>query len=326
MQKEKSFYDYIVELRRANKIPKQWRVTDIRPFLKDHFSKNTITVYPSNCSISVDGKIKGDYVKRGQKPKFYRVRKGCFTLVFEFDSTTRNKLTIAKIQGERKILRSLKDVFINKQQLMKYISICNSKFRNVSPSLILYKIIIEKHNNQVIDDLIEDVNFLEITYATLQAWNMDMRGAKLTDFTCFKNSITNLKNEIIELHQYKMHQINSSQTKSILSKIENIFRGIHITQNKSKIVGTSKLLHFLVPDLIMPVDRTYTMSFIYGHNKYSQEIAKEIHTFNDIFRQFYNLTKKLSLTDQDIDGLGWNTTIPKLIDNAIMGFVMNNAK
>ena len=110
----------------------------------------------------------------------------------------------------------------------------------------------------------------------------------------------------------------------VSSKIENLFRGIHITQNKSKIVGTSKLLHFLVPDLIMPVDRTYTMKFIYGHNKYSQEIAIEIHTFNDIFMQFYNLTKKLSLTDQDIDGLGWNTTIPKLIDNAIMGYVMKN--
>ena len=151
-----------------------------------------------------------------------------------------------------------------------------------------------------------------------------MRGAKLIDFTIFKDSITNLKNEIVALHQYKMHQVQPSQTESILANIKSIFKEIHVTQNKSKIVGTSKLLHFLVPDLIMPIDRTYTMRFIYGHNKYSQEIAKEIHTFNDIFMQFYNLTKKLSLTDQDIDGLGWNTTIPKLIDNAIMGYVMRN--
>ena len=69
MQKENSFYDFIIELRQSDKIPKQWKIADIRPFLKDHFSQNTITVYPPNCSISIDGKIKGDYVKRGQKPK-----------------------------------------------------------------------------------------------------------------------------------------------------------------------------------------------------------------------------------------------------------------
>jgi len=78
------FFEQIVRLRKNNKILREWKIQDIRPFLKDGFRDNTIGVYPYNCSISIDGKIKGDYVKNGQDPKFYRIKKGTFMLIHEF--------------------------------------------------------------------------------------------------------------------------------------------------------------------------------------------------------------------------------------------------
>ncbi len=83
MEKEKTFYEHIIELRKNKKIPKQWRVRDIKPFLLAEFGVNTINVYPCNCSIGRDGKIKGDYVKKGQSPKFYRLGNGLFELIDE---------------------------------------------------------------------------------------------------------------------------------------------------------------------------------------------------------------------------------------------------
>jgi len=34
----------------------------------------------------------------------------------------------------------------------------------------------------------------------------------------------------------------------------------------------------------------------------------------------YNIAKGLCLTQHEVDGKGWNTSVPKLIDNAIIGF------
>jgi len=81
-----TFIEHIIFLRNENKIPKIWNVQVIKPFLENYFSSNTINVYPANCSITSDGKIKGDYVKKGQKPKFYRLGKGSYVLIDEYES------------------------------------------------------------------------------------------------------------------------------------------------------------------------------------------------------------------------------------------------
>jgi hypothetical protein len=53
-----SFWDEIRELRRHGKIPRQWRIADIRPFLLDRYAENAIRTIPPNQSITPDGDIK----------------------------------------------------------------------------------------------------------------------------------------------------------------------------------------------------------------------------------------------------------------------------
>jgi hypothetical protein len=74
------------------KIPKRFKTADLKkrqvPGKIDHFKigekeykKNAINTIPSNHSISKDGTKKGDYVKKGRQPAFYRLGKGEYELI-----------------------------------------------------------------------------------------------------------------------------------------------------------------------------------------------------------------------------------------------------
>lgn len=85
-------------------------------------------------------------------------------------------------------------------------------------------------------------------------------------------------------------------------------------------MGVSKALHFLLPDLVMPIDSANTMPAFYGYNRYSDSAEKEFKTYSDIFVKLYTIAKRLKLTELDVNGWRWSCSVPKLIDNAIFGF------
>jgi hypothetical protein len=86
MSNRKRFAEFIKKFRAQGKIPLAWSTAEIRPLLRAAFPANTIGVFPNNYSASPDGRIRGDAVKRGMKPKFFRVGRGLFVLVEEFDA------------------------------------------------------------------------------------------------------------------------------------------------------------------------------------------------------------------------------------------------
>jgi hypothetical protein len=75
------FWDTVQTLRRDGRIPKQWRVADIRRFLTPGFSENSIRSIPPNASMTRDAREKGDYVKKGMPAEAYRIARGLFELV-----------------------------------------------------------------------------------------------------------------------------------------------------------------------------------------------------------------------------------------------------
>jgi hypothetical protein len=73
-------------------VPAQFRVGDLttRPagparfFVGDaDYARNAINSIPGNLSISPDGTDPGDYVKRGQTPRFYKIGRGLFELILD---------------------------------------------------------------------------------------------------------------------------------------------------------------------------------------------------------------------------------------------------
>ena len=80
-----SFWDEIYELRKQGSIPKVWTRRDLLPYMQGQYAENTIGTVPSNQSIARDGTQPGNYIKRGQEPKAWRVSRGEFQLVIDPD-------------------------------------------------------------------------------------------------------------------------------------------------------------------------------------------------------------------------------------------------
>ena len=77
-----SLWDDILQLRRDDRIPPEWKVAHLREHLTNPI--NALRSVPANQSISRDGRAIGNYVKRGSKPKAWRIgppRSGVYRLV-----------------------------------------------------------------------------------------------------------------------------------------------------------------------------------------------------------------------------------------------------
>jgi hypothetical protein len=204
-----------------------------------------------------------------------------------------------------------------------FVDVCNQKYR-FGDELDFYRELITMHRNvQHIVKLMRNDDFCSKLYTTLEAWDMNKRGAKLNDFEIVRESIRQHEPYLIDLYKNKLDSIHSLEDKNaqkIIGDLEFVFCHLEIMKSKRRIVGVSKAMHFLLPDLVMPVDSTYTMPYFYGSNKYSEKAEKEFRDYLDIFTRTHRITNSLQLTNSDVKGGEWNTSIPKLIDNAIIGF------
>jgi hypothetical protein len=123
-------------------------------------------------------------------------------------------------------------------------------------------------------------NFIELVYVTLAAWNMNSRGARLSDFKTFCSSILAQRKAMERLKGFKLRSLAKAE---IQETLENLFFDlVLVDKGKPPLVTFSKTLHFFFPELIGPIDRTYTLNFFYGHTN----IPK---SWDGQYRQFINI-------------------------------------
>ena len=236
-------------------------------------------------------------------------------------------VTTLSIEAQKRILSNIRreekatgPIVLNRETFFSYADECNKSYR-FGHDLELYREIISKHrNSDGLDSLLNEDSFYTLIMKTLEAWNMNQRGAQLTTLDNLKGSIRAHRLGLLNLYQYKLPSITAQQIKEeIMGLLQNIFGGLQVMESKRRIVGVSKALHFLLPDLVMPIDGSYTLPYFYGYNKNANTTEGEFNMFADIFMETYEITKKLNLTQEDVDSQDWNTSIPKLIDDAIIG-------
>ena len=207
----------------------------------------------------------------------------------------------------------------SREQFFYYVAVCNDHYRS-GHDLELYRKIINLHREAPdLDKLLERDDFIRLVRRTLSAWNMNQRGASLATEEELKKSIERNRPGLTKLYQYKLHQLDEKAADKAATILELVFAGLKVMRSKRRIVGVSKTLHFLLPDLVVPIDSKYTMEAFYGYNKYSDNPQKETDDFTHIFQKTFQITKKLNLAETDVSGSQWNTSVPKLIDNAIIG-------
>jgi hypothetical protein len=131
---------------------------------------------------------------------------------------------------------------------------------------------------------------------------MNQRGAKLSGLEELEKTITQNRPALIKLFNYNLHEPNEKTADQITTTLDLVFCGLNVTRSKRRIVGVSKALHFLIPDLVMPIYSSYTMPAIYGYNRYSNGLEKETEDFINIFKITLNIVQKLNLTPADVSG------------------------
>ena len=99
----------------------------------------------------------------------------------------------------------LTDLYKNKKiDISECLSKVKFEYRHLSPAIYLYNKIISYNGNKFSKD------FIELLYVTLDAWNMNSRAAKLSEFDDFKKSILDNKNLFKKLENLNIRNIEEA--------------------------------------------------------------------------------------------------------------------
>jgi hypothetical protein len=107
-------------------------------------------------------------------------------------------------------------MFESREIFFRSVDTCNALYRS-GHDLSLYREIIRLHRE--INDLsilLEKDEFYELIFRTLEAWNMNQRGARLTDIDNFKKSVQSLQKYLLYLYQQPLHLIPSLPDTAII--------------------------------------------------------------------------------------------------------------
>jgi len=163
-------------------------------------------------------------------------------------------------------------------------------------------------------------------YATLASWGLHRMGkgnTKLRDLPVIKESVRSHSAAIKGLQEISLLELSRSDLAKTSNDLWQFLSKLTVSVAEARIVANSKVIHHLLPRLLPPIDRTYTFNFFYNRNMLS--IPEEV-AFAEMFLRFHrvglaNKEKILSLV-----GSGWNTSETKVIDNAIVGYVIERLR
>lgn len=213
------------------------------------------------------------------------------------------------MRGRR--LRTL-DRFLTTDLTERALKETDENYRSLEPGSYLYKKILKYRFARKFSD-----EFIELLYVTLTAWNMNSRGAKLQDYERLKESIFKTKKMFLELDHYSLKDINNQKVRDILKKL--FFELDLVSNGKPPLVTFSKTMHFMLPDLIGPIDRKYTLQYFYQNTYVPKSIEKQFERFMEIEKAYSVIAQKIQF--EKYRNSNWNSSIPKMVDNTIIGYM-----
>jgi hypothetical protein len=183
---------------------------------------------------------------------------------------------------------------------------------------------------------------IEMIYAVLPSWGMHRMGdtsTKIINFDKFLEQIENNREILNELKNKEINEINIEYLSDIL------VNKLSFSASNSHLVSSSKVLHHIVPNLISPIDKQYSIRFLIqsknkflsktknGKIKYSVVTYKNEEEFNysNLFltgmHDFIKRNKSIlnNHLDKEVNlNKNFNSHLTKIFDNLIMIYVKNN--
>jgi hypothetical protein len=196
----------------------------------------------------------------------------------------------------------------------------------------------------------QESNFLsdrhiEMIYATLASWGMHRMGdpeetkAKIVEFDIFKQSLLAQRSDLLKFIVLRMESCTAKEYESHISNLQKIYCGLKVSISDATIVAHSKALAHLLPNLIPPIDRQYTIRFFTQDNKnfftdsgkyrminVPKGIAAQFEDFKKYTCRIKDLFDRCDCKMFNIEKKSFNTSNPKIMDNLIMAFVKDVPK
>ena len=197
------------------------------------------------------------------------------------------------------------------------------------PSVYFHKMALLEYKENYLND-----NHLKMIYAVMPSWGMHRmgsKGAKMVGYNIFKNEILKNKEEILELKEKNYTEVN------INNIIKLLLEKIHVSTSNSYLVSSSKVLHHILPNIISPIDRNYTLRFMKYNKKYwgskSINVNNEEAYANIFFDKMYSFINEnkntmekyiIQINENNIYSNNINTSLIKIFDNLIMAYIKDN--
>ena len=162
---------------------------------------------------------------------------------------------------------------------------------------------------------IDSDEYLRALHNTLDAFGMDIKGAKLKEYDIFAASVREYRRDIVALEHegVGVAQINEKVTRELW----RIIQEMKLSWTKSQTVTGSKTLHHLLPHLLPPIDRRYTRRFFRYHSSQFQYYPEG--AFKRMLSYFAQIAQRVDLASY-LGTAPWATSESKMIDNAIIGY------
>ena len=100
------FWQQVYRLREMDMIGRVWKTAQLNEYLerpRGEYAATTIAVRPHNSCVSLEGSGIGDFVRKGQSPKVWRVGRGLFQLIEDPDDdpeTQQAQMRLATTRAE----------------------------------------------------------------------------------------------------------------------------------------------------------------------------------------------------------------------------------
>lgn len=208
------------------------------------------------------------------------------------------------------------------------------------PSIYFHVQAIKEQENDFLSD-----RHIEMIYATLASWGMHKMGdpeitkAKMVEFPEFKHSIVKHRDRLQQLYSLRMDSCSQEQYGKHIDDLKQTYYSLKVSISDATIVAHSKTLAHILPNLIPPIDRQYTIRFFtqkktefftesgkYRPVNLPQRLDAQFADFKKYCHKMKMLFDKCNQQLFTIDKETFNTSFPKIIDNLIMAFVKDVPK
>ena len=208
----------------------------------------------------------------------------------------------------------------------RYISAFESETLFTGPRLYFHHktLSIRRILGSSVEACLQSEVFFESLYATLASWGLHRMGpgnTKLVDmpvmvrgFHCQEESLKNLARVTIQ-------DLSPQNVLHTADQIWKLIWDLPVGIGNTKLVSGSKALHHLLPNLVPPIDREYTVQFFFNNkNAIQGDEERQRKAFLLMYPYFAQVCRERKAEIETCLGRAMNTSFTKVVDNAIVGY------